>query len=200
MSYVAGERLAVLLASGDGEFHAVLIARTRTLRQAFAGTQIIYQVIKKRFSEGFRVSTWASATAATRRISASMKRRCETTQKYSMAGFRWGSCTPRQAVKNFLRNYVRMSGRGARSAARSGGLSVGAISGGWASLPATRASRNRQRFVMKISIIVANHGSCWRRECSTPTISDLLDPFSAAGLFCIVATFGQQVSSIIGWV
>ena len=56
VSYVAGEPVAVLFGLvGDGEFHAVLIGSdTQRFGRSSPGTQIIYQIIKRRFEEGFR--------------------------------------------------------------------------------------------------------------------------------------------------
>lgn len=55
VSYLAGEPVAVLFGlAGDGEFHAVLIGSdTERVGKRSPGIQILYQVIKKRFAEGF---------------------------------------------------------------------------------------------------------------------------------------------------
>ena len=110
VSYVAGEPVAVLFGlTGDGEFHAVLIGSdTERFGRHSPGTQIIYQVIKKRFSEGFRRFDMGLGNSGYKthfRVDETQMR--NYTKTYSVAGYAVGLVYHHaKPIKNFLRNYV----------------------------------------------------------------------------------------------
>ena len=85
---------------------------------------------------------------------------------------------------------------------RLSGLSVGAMAGRLGKLARDPAIRGiASVFVMKSSIIVANFTLIMlaARVLDTEHFGVFSILFSAAGLFCIVATFGQQVSIMRWW-
>ena len=110
VSYVAGEPVAVLFGlTGDGQFHAVLIGSdTERFGRHSPGTQIIYQIIKKRFAEGFRSFDMGLGNSGYKthfRVDETEMR--NYTKTYSAAGYAVGLVYHHaKPVKNFLRKYV----------------------------------------------------------------------------------------------
>jgi CelD/BcsL family acetyltransferase involved in cellulose biosynthesis len=111
VSYVAGEPIAVLFGLvGDGEFHAVLIGSdTERFGRNSPGTQIIYQIIKKRFGEGFRRFDMGLGNSGYKthfRVDETQLRNYTRTR--SLAGAAMALVYHHaKPVKNFLRKYVR---------------------------------------------------------------------------------------------
>jgi len=110
VSYVAGEPGAVLFGpAGDGEFHAVLIgADTDKLGKQSPGTQLIYQVIKRRFGEGFHsFDMGLGNTGYKTHFRVEETRLSNHTKTFSVAGYVTALVYHRaKPVKNFLRTYA----------------------------------------------------------------------------------------------
>lgn len=110
VSYVAGKPGAVLFGpAGDGEFHAVLIgADTDRLGKQSPGTQLIYQVIKRRFGEGFHSFDMGLGNTGYKdhfRVEETGLR--NHTKTFSVAGYMTALVYHRaKPVKNFLRTYA----------------------------------------------------------------------------------------------
>jgi CelD/BcsL family acetyltransferase involved in cellulose biosynthesis len=110
VSYAGGQPAAVLFGpTGDGVFHAVLIgADTERLGKQSPGMQIIYQVIKRRFGEGFRSFDMGLGNTGYKsqfRVEETQLR--NHTKTFSVAGYVVAQIYHRaKPVKNFLRNYV----------------------------------------------------------------------------------------------
>jgi CelD/BcsL family acetyltransferase involved in cellulose biosynthesis len=110
VSYAGGRPIAVLFGpSGDGAFHAVLIgADTENFGRQSPGIQIIYQVIKRRFAEGFRSFDMGLGNTGYKshfRVEETLLR--NHTKTFSVAGYVMALVYHRaKPVKNFLRNYV----------------------------------------------------------------------------------------------
>jgi CelD/BcsL family acetyltransferase involved in cellulose biosynthesis len=110
VSYVAGEPVAVLFGLvGDGEFHAVLIGSdTQRFGRSSPGTQIIYQIIKRRFEEGFRSFDMGLGNSGYKthfRVEETALR--NHTKTFSMAGYAMATVYHyAKPVKNLLRKFV----------------------------------------------------------------------------------------------
>ena len=106
----AGEPVAVLFGlAGDGAFHAVLIGSdTESFGRQSPGIQIIYQVIKQRFAEGFRsFDMGLGNTGYKSHFRVEETRLRNHTKTFSVAGYAMALVYHRaKPVKNFLRNYV----------------------------------------------------------------------------------------------
>ena len=110
VSYAGGQPAAVLFGpTGDGSFHAVLIgADTERLGKQSPGIQLIYQVIKRRFAEGFRsFDMGLGNTGYKSQFRVEETRLQNHTKTYSVAGYVMAQIYHRaKPVKNFLRKYV----------------------------------------------------------------------------------------------
>lgn len=110
VSYVAGEPGAVLFGpAGDGEYHAVLIgADTEKLGKQSPGTQLLYQVIKRRFQEGFRrFDMGLGNTGYKSHFRVEETRLRNHTKTFSVAGYVTALVYHRaKPLKNFLRTYA----------------------------------------------------------------------------------------------
>ena len=110
VSYAGGEPVAVLFGpTGDDAFHAVLIGSdTEGFGRQSPGIQIIYQVIKQRFAEGFRsFDMGLGNTGYKSHFRVEETRLRNHTKTFSVAGYVMALVYHRaKPVKNFLRNYV----------------------------------------------------------------------------------------------
>jgi CelD/BcsL family acetyltransferase involved in cellulose biosynthesis len=110
ISYAGGQPAAVLFGpTGDGVFHAVLIgADTERLGKQSPGMQIIYQVIKQRFAEGFHsFDMGLGNTGYKTQFRVEETQLSNHTKTFSVPGYVVAQVYHRaKPVKNFLRNYV----------------------------------------------------------------------------------------------
>lgn len=110
VSYVAGEPAAVLFGLiGDGAFHAVLIGSdTQRFGRSSPGTQIIYQVIRQRFGEGFHSFDMGLGNSGYKthfRVEETQMR--NHTKTFSVAGYAMASVYHHaKPLKNLLRKFV----------------------------------------------------------------------------------------------
>jgi CelD/BcsL family acetyltransferase involved in cellulose biosynthesis len=110
VSYAGGQPAAVLFGpAGDGVFHAVLIGSdNERLGKQSPGIQLIYQVIKQRFAEGFRrFDMGLGNTGYKTHFRVEETRLSNHTKTFSVAGYAMALVYHRaKPVKNFLRNYA----------------------------------------------------------------------------------------------
>jgi CelD/BcsL family acetyltransferase involved in cellulose biosynthesis len=110
VSYAGGQPAAVLFGpTGDGIFHAVLIgADTERLGKQSPGIQLIYQVIKRRFAEGFRrFDMGLGNTGYKTQFRVEETRLSNHTKSFTVPGYVVAQIYHRaKPVKNFLRKYV----------------------------------------------------------------------------------------------
>lgn len=110
VSYIAGKPVAVLFGlNGDGEFHPVLIGSdTEHFRRCSPGIQILYQIIKLRFEQGFRrFDMGLGNTGYKSHFRVEETRLRNHTRARSIAGSAVALVYHRsKPVKNFLRKYV----------------------------------------------------------------------------------------------
>jgi len=110
VSYVGGQPAALLFGpTGDGEFHAILIgADMEKLGKQSPGIQLIYQVIKQRFSQGhssFDMGLGNTGYKTHFRVEETQLR--NHTKTFSVAGYAVAQIYHRaKPVKNFLRTYA----------------------------------------------------------------------------------------------
>jgi CelD/BcsL family acetyltransferase involved in cellulose biosynthesis len=110
ISYAGGEPAAVLFGpTGDGVFHAVLIGSdNERLGKQSPGIQLIYQVIKRRFGEGFRsFDMGLGNTGYKTHFRVEETRLSNHTKTFSVSAYVVAQIYHRaKPVKNFLRKYV----------------------------------------------------------------------------------------------
>ena len=109
VSYIAGEPVAVLFGvAGDGEFHALLFSSDiENFGKSKPGIQIYYQVIQKRFAEGFRSLDMGLGNSGYKSYFKVEKTYLRNyTRTYSLAGSAVALVYHRaKPVKNFLKKY-----------------------------------------------------------------------------------------------
>ena len=110
VSYVAGEPVAVLFGLvGDGAFHAVLIGSdTQRFGRSSPGTQIIYQVIRQRFAQGFQSFDMGLGNSGYKthfRVEETQMR--NHTKTFTLAGYAMAAVYHHaKPVKNLLRKFA----------------------------------------------------------------------------------------------
>jgi CelD/BcsL family acetyltransferase involved in cellulose biosynthesis len=110
VSYIAGKPVAVLFGvAGDGEFHAMLFTSDiENFGKSKPGLQIYYQVIQKRFAEGFRSLDMGPGNSGYKSdFKAKQTGLRNFTRAHSLAGSAVALVYHRaKPVKNFLKKYT----------------------------------------------------------------------------------------------